>query len=495
MTASFLHGVEVLTVTDGTRNIQTVSTSVIGIVGTAPNADPNVFPLNTPVLIAGSQAMLASLYNQNGGATQPLSDFSVQGTLPDAVQSILDVVGAAIVVVRVENDADEPTQEMANVIGGINGETGAYEGLSCFLAAQSVCGVKPRILLAPGYTHQRTVGGVTGIVVGTAGAGYTNGTYPLTITDSEGGTGSGAAATATIANGAVTAVTVTNPGSGYATPTAALPGGAGTPTTPAAFTVNVGLVTNAVIAAMDPIAQRLRAIELQDGTNTTNSSALAQAQDIGSKRVFLVDPWVLKVDSAGNTYQSPASAVVAGVIALMDNQQGWWWSPSNHAMPGIVGTARPIDFSLGDINSAANILNEGNVATIVYQGGWLLWGNRTLSSDQQWQYLCVVRTMDIICDSLQAAMLWAVDNPITKNWVSDVVEEVNNYLRTLTSQGAILGGSCWADPDLNTSDNITNGQTYFDFDFTPAYPAESVQFQAQLTDSYITNVFSTTTSS
>lgn len=490
MTASFLHGVEVLDVDDGSRSIQTVSTSVIGIVGTAPNADPNVFPLNTPVLIAGSQAMAASLYSQDAGPTTPLSNFTVQGTLPDAVDSILKVVGAAIVVVRVDKGlTDDAT--MANVIGGVNSGTGQYEGLYAFLAAQSAptANVKPRILLAPGFTHQRTVGGVTGIVVTNGGAGYNNGTFPVTITDSNGGTGAGATATATIVGGIVTSVTVTNPGSGYTTPTAALGAGAGAGTTAAAFTVNVGLVTNAVIAAMDPIATRLRAIELQDGTNTTNTSAMAQAGDIGSKRVYLCDPWVLKTDSAGATYQSPPSAVIAGVIALMDNQQGWWWSPSNHAMPGIVGTSRAIDFSLGDINSAANILNESNVATIVYQGGWLLWGNRTLSTDQKWQYLSVVRTADIINDSLQSAMLWAVDNPMTKNWVSDVTEEVNKFLRDLTAQGAILGGKCWPDPDLNSASNVTNGKSYFDFDFTPAYPGESITFRSELTDAYITSIF------
>lgn len=43
----FLHGVEVLEIDSGSRVIQTVKSSVIGIVGTAPNADPGAFPLNT----------------------------------------------------------------------------------------------------------------------------------------------------------------------------------------------------------------------------------------------------------------------------------------------------------------------------------------------------------------------------------------------------------------------------------------------------------------
>ena len=48
---SYLHGVEVVEVTDGVRSITAKATAVIGIVGTAPFADPVAFPLDRPVLI------------------------------------------------------------------------------------------------------------------------------------------------------------------------------------------------------------------------------------------------------------------------------------------------------------------------------------------------------------------------------------------------------------------------------------------------------------
>ena len=41
---AFLHGVEVIEIDAGPRPIQTVKSSVIGIVGTAPDADPDAFP-------------------------------------------------------------------------------------------------------------------------------------------------------------------------------------------------------------------------------------------------------------------------------------------------------------------------------------------------------------------------------------------------------------------------------------------------------------------
>ena len=70
-----------------------------------------------------------------------------------------------------------------------------------------------------------------------------------------------------------------------------------------------------------------------------------------------------------------------------------------------------------------------------------------------------------------------------------MIEGVSNYLRYLTSIGAILGGSCWADPDLNTADQIAQGKIFFDFDFTPVYPAEHITFRSHLVNDYVQEIF------
>ena len=389
MTETFLHGVEVLEIDAGPRPIRTARSSVIGIVGTAPDATA-AFPLNVPVLIAGSRAEAAAL-----GAT---------GTLPAALDGIFDQAGAVVVVVRVQADEDE-AEALANVVGGVDALTGQLEGVHALLGAESVVGVAPRILCAPGFTHQRLNG-----------------------------------------------------------------------------------EANPVVAELVGIAERLRAVIIADGPNTTDTAAIAAADDFGTPRVYLVDPWV-RVFRGGETVAEPASARVAGLIAKSDQERGFWWSPSNQPINGIVGTARPVDFALGDANSRANLLNEQNVATIIRQDGFRLWGNRTLSSDPKWAFLSVRRTADIINDSLQRAHLWAVGRNITRTYVQDVEEGVNAYLRTLVAQGAILGGRCWADPDLNSPANIAQGKVWFNFDFSPPYPAEHITFRSHLVNDYLTEVF------
>lgn len=159
------------------------------------------------------------------------------------------------------------------------------------------------------------------------------------------------------------------------------------------------------------------------------------------------------------------------------------------AINGIVGTARAVDFKLGDPNCRANMLNEQQVATIIQESGYRLWGNCTCSIDPKWAFLSVVRTADMINDSLQRTYLWAVDKNITKTYIDDVAEGVNNYLRHLTRIGAILGGVCWADPALNTPDQLAAGKVTFSFDFTPPAPAEHITFRSDMVNNYFNAIF------
>lgn len=138
MPETFLHGVEVVQIDTGTRPIRTLRSAVIGIVGTAPAADADAFPLDTPVLIAGNRTEAAKL-----GAT---------GTLPMSIDGIFDQGGAVVVVVRVDEGADD-AETLSNVIGGVDVDSGQYEGLQALLAAENVVHVQPRLIGAPGFSH------------------------------------------------------------------------------------------------------------------------------------------------------------------------------------------------------------------------------------------------------------------------------------------------------------------------------------------------------
>jgi phage tail sheath protein FI len=470
MPTTFLHGVEVLQIDTGARPIQTVRSSVIGLIGTAPDADAAKFPLNTPVLVA-SRSEMAGL-----GTT---------GTLQSALDLIYDQAGAVVVVIRVAQGADERAT-ITNVVGGINGTTGAYEGVHAFLASENAVGFAPRVLIAPGFTHQRTANGILTIPVTTQGSGYTI-APAVTIAAPPAG-GAQATAVAVLGTGVnagkVVSITVTNPGEGYtsnptvtiAAPTSGVQAVAGTPTR--------GTVRSRVLAELLGIANRLRAVIIADGPNTTDAAAIQLNDDFGSDRIYVIDPWVLVAGEA-----VPASSAVAGLINKVDNERGFWWSPSNNEIAGIEGTARAIDFTLGDYTSRANLLNEQKIATIIREQGFRLWGNRTLASDPLYAFLSVRRTADMINESILRGHLWAVDRCITATYLEEVQESVRGYLRSLKARGAILGGDVWVDPELNTPAAISSGQVFIDFSFTPPYPAERVTFRSHLVNDYVVDLF------
>lgn len=247
-----------------------------------------------------------------------------------------------------------------------------------------------------------------------------------------------------------------------------------------------GVVTSApVAAALAAAADKMRAVAVLDGPDTNQADALAYAALFDSRRVYIVDPGVKAVLSAGGFASRPASGYAAGVIARSDRERGFWWSPSNRVIAGVAGTTRPIPFDINDAGGEANALNAGKVATIVHAQGYRLWGNRTASADAKWAFLSVARTADAIDEALLRSHLWAVDRNIVKTYLDDVAEGVRAYLRGLVADGAILGGSCVPDPERNSADDIQAGRVYFRIEFTPAYPAERVSFASALSDKYI----------
>lgn len=120
-----LHGIKTNTLTEGTRAIAEASTAVIGLIGTAPLADDDVFPLNSRVLITDVRAALA--------------DIGTTGTLPATLAAIADQASPVIVLVRVAADADPADQ--ADLVNA---------GADLLLSAETQLGVRPRIIGAPG---------------------------------------------------------------------------------------------------------------------------------------------------------------------------------------------------------------------------------------------------------------------------------------------------------------------------------------------------------
>ncbi|MCU1730610.1 MULTISPECIES: phage tail sheath family protein [unclassified Pseudomonas] len=247
--------------------------------------------------------------------------------------------------------------------------------------------------------------------------------------------------------------------------------------------------TQAVGTALVALADKLRGLAIIDGPNSTDEAALAYAENFGAKRAFLVDPGVKYWDTGADaTVDAPASAWVAGLFAWTDSEYGFWASPSNKEFVGITGTTRPVEFLDGDETCRANLLNNANITTIIRDDGFRLWGNRTLSSDPKWAFVTRVRTMDIVMDAILYGHKWAVDRSITATYVKDVTEGLENFMRDLKAQGAIINFEVYADPELNTASQLEQGKVYWNIRFTDVPPAENPNFRVEVTNQWLTEV-------
>ncbi|HHH1249781.1 TPA: phage tail sheath protein [Yersinia enterocolitica] len=154
--SDYHHGVRVLEINEGTRVISTISTAIVGMVCTSDDADATAFPLNTPVLITDVRAAAGKA--------------GKKGTLAASLLAIAEQARPVTVVVRVASGKDED-ETTSNIIGGAD-ENGRYTGMKALLDAQSVTGVRPRILGVPGLDNLAVSTALAGICQKLRAFGY-----------------------------------------------------------------------------------------------------------------------------------------------------------------------------------------------------------------------------------------------------------------------------------------------------------------------------------
>lgn len=130
-----LHGIKTNILTEGARSIADAATAVIGIIGTAPEADADLFPEGARVLVTDVRRALA--------------DLGTTGSLPAALSAINDQASPIVVLVRVAVDADPADQDDL-----------VLAGADLLLSAETEFGVRPRIIGAPGLDTATVTAGL-----------------------------------------------------------------------------------------------------------------------------------------------------------------------------------------------------------------------------------------------------------------------------------------------------------------------------------------------
>ncbi len=489
MPASFLHGVEVIEVPNGPVPVTVVKSAVIGLVGAAPAwavESPSVAAaINTPTLVSSSldaaqfgplvrgysiPYALAAIQEQGAGQAIVVNvfdpsrhftaipatvfTFNAQGainlghmgvsnvvvtsnpvgtTYVSGTDYTLDVVNGAISIVPAGsgghiaagasvlvafNYADPSKVADADVIGAVTG--GVYTGLKALQTTYGTMGFFPKILIAPGYSQDANVATALDAMANTIRA--------IALVDSP---------PATSVSTAIGNRGVAGNGFGSASSRMVL-------CYPQETFYDAGIVPTGV---------------------TLSPSGVPIPSQFNANAV------------------GPYSQWVAGAIAAKDLAQGYWWSPSNTQVDGMLGPDVQLYASILDASSDTNNLNAAGIVTVfnAFGTGLRVWGNRsaaypTLTAPDN--FISVRRTMDVIEESLELAMLQFIDQPISNALIDAILASANAFIRSLIQRGALVAGAASFNPAENPAAQIAAGQLVFDIDVMPPPPAERITFEA-----------------
>lgn len=465
-------GMTITTVDNEPRTPVWGDMSILGIIGVAEDANADAYPLNVPVLVRSSDA-------------EAIEALGTSGTLADAIRLVNYQLGefqgaALVVVVRVANGATT-AETIANIAGD-----GISTGVSAFLQAGPLLGYTPRLLAAPGFTSQSATG-VSALTITNAGSGYANGTFDL---EASGGGGSGFTGNVTVSGGQITAVAITNPGSGYVSaPTislANLTGGTG-----GAVTAAIDTVANAAVAALAGVCPRLLAHAVVDGPSTTFAAAQAWRETINSDRIIPVEPGAKILDGTGAEIVVPLAPAILGIAVRRDNEFGGrpFHSWANQAVQGIVGPSRPIQFSLTDGTTEGQLLLGANIGILtrgemgvdgaISDGGFIFIGTDNAGDDDLWRFYNVTRGRDFIhLMCLKTLRQYLGKFNITGQTIQAILNTLNSALRDLKATGDILGYRVDFLPDLNSPENLRAGRLTVSFQAEEAPVLRRIDIQS-----------------
>lgn len=463
MAVAYLHGVEIINVDKGAVPISVVKSAVVGLVGIAPKG-----PINTPIAVYGSKD--AAQFGD------PVPGFNI----PQAIAAIFEQGAGTIIVVNVF-DPDTMTAAVTNEAHNIE------SGGKFKLAYAPIGGVI-------------TLKNMAGSTTYTTPDQYTVDSYGhVTIVDRvllpDGDTNTVKASYSKLDASTINAATIVggidddNVRTGLKCfelcynlfgfkPKILITPGYG----------QLSAVRSAFLAA----AAQYKAVFLFSAPNgTLPADAIAGRGPTGSidfdtsdGRAFLLYPQVKSYDPATDSdIDMPLDAFAAGLICKVDNNEGYWVSPSNHEINGISGLELPLSADILDANSDCNTLNAAGITTVfgAFGTGLRLWGNRTAAfpvSTAPKNFLAVQRTADVLEESIAYAMMNFIDKPINQALIDSIRDSVNAFMRTLIQRGALVDGSCIYDPNDNPPTELAAGHLTFTLDFMPPTPAERITFKS-----------------
>lgn len=171
--------------------------------------------------------------------------------------------------------------------------------------------------------------------------------------------------------------------------------------------------------------------------------------------------------------------------AIRDGAAGYWVSPSNTELDGIVGLNAEITSSLTDPSADTNLLNGQGIVTVFRKSGMgtRLWGNWTAAFPTKQTTECMIAPRAVrmaIREALVKASITYMDKNATGVMVDNVTGDVNAFMRDLVGQGALKDGKCFYKPERNPSTQVAQGKMVFSFSVKYSPSLERITFEEEI---------------
>lgn len=247
-----------------------------------------------------------------------------------------------------------------------------------------------------------------------------------------------------------------------------------------------GLDNQAVTTELATVAGKLRAMAYASCNRVeTVAQATAYRANFAARELMLIHPDFQRWDtSTSATVTADATAYALGLRAKIDRDIGWHKTISNVPISGVTGINRDIFWDLQSSATDAGLLNNADITTLIQHNGFRFWGSRTCSDDSLFAFESATRSAQVLADTVADGMMWASDKPLSPSLARDIINTIKAAIRDMVANGYLLGGDCWLNESLNTTDTLKAGKLRIDYDYTPIPPLEDLSLRQRITDTY-----------
>lgn len=238
----------------------------------------------------------------------------------------------------------------------------------------------------------------------------------------------------------------------------------------------VEAVQEAAVTICERSINRFALLDMPPGADF--EEALRWRRQLDSARAALYFPWVV-VLRGGKRVTVPPCGHVAGIVARSDRQIGVHKAPANEIVEGIVD----LDILLRDTHLA--LLNEAGINCMRPFGprGLRLWGARTVSSDPEWRYINVRRTVSAIASAIESGMQWVVFETNNPDLWKRVARQISAFLIGLRERGMLSGATpeqaffVKCDAETNPAGEVDAGRLTTQIGLAVTRPVEFIVFR------------------